>query len=113
MEKRSPAIRSPGSIHLTNIMSSPRTHLKYVVEADPKKLRAVGDEWRFSKDQLLTPDQDEIVFKDPRLVLEVAVDASDKTQECFQNDSWRTFTYFLVNDFMRALKTLRFFPVTI
>lgn len=44
-------------------------HLKYVVEANPKKLQTVADEWRLSKDQLVTPDQDETVFKDTRLAL--------------------------------------------
>lgn len=59
------ALGRAGSIHLNNIMSSQRTNLKYIVEPDTKKLQKVGGEWRLSKDQLLSPEQDEIVFKDP------------------------------------------------
>ncbi|KAG0715183.1 putative oxidoreductase YrbE [Chionoecetes opilio] len=54
-----------GCIHLRNIQSSPRMCLKYVVEANQAKLEVVAEEWRISKEKLLTCDQDEKVMQDP------------------------------------------------
>lgn len=59
------ALGRAGSIHLKNIMSSPRMCLKYVVEANRAKLNAVAEEWRLTEEQLLSADQDEKVMKDP------------------------------------------------
>ncbi|MPD06778.1 hypothetical protein E2C01_102606 [Portunus trituberculatus] len=50
-------------------MSSPRMCLKYVVEMSRAKLKAVAEEWRLAEEQLVNPENDEKVFKDPRVVV--------------------------------------------
>ena len=60
------ALPPSGSIHLKNIMSSPRMCLKYVVEANRAKLEAVANEWRLTEEHLVSSDQDEKVMNDPR-----------------------------------------------
>lgn len=59
------ALGRAGSIHLKNIMRSPRMCLKYVVELNRAKMQAVAEEWRLTEEQLVNPEDDEKVFKDP------------------------------------------------
>lgn len=61
------ALGRAGSIHLTNLMRNSRFYLKYVVEADRRKLLRVQAEWRLPNTALLSPDEAEKVFQDPSI----------------------------------------------
>eukprot|EP00095_Tigriopus_kingsejongensis_P009056 maker-scaffold308_size214241-snap-gene-1.34 protein:Tk09056 transcript:maker-scaffold308_size214241-snap-gene-1.34-mRNA-1 annotation:"uncharacterized oxidoreductase -like" len=56
-----------GTIHLTNILASPRAHLKYIVEADKKKWLAYQDQFDLHHVQHVRPEMAKIVFDDPEV----------------------------------------------
>jgi len=57
-----------GSIHLANILASPRVELVYIVEADRSKWGPSKDRWNLHSTTFVHPDDAAVVYNDQKLM---------------------------------------------